>query len=79
MTFWARREERVGGMPLQETPLSVRQREDTSWSSRPDHQYPFQYTTSDTEKGEETSEGRAQRPLLQSVPGQDGGSDLSST
>ena len=37
------REERVGGMPSRETPLSARQGEDTSWSSQPDHQYPFQY------------------------------------
>ena len=58
-------------MPLQETPLSVRQGEDTSWSSRPDNQYPFQYTSSDTEKGEETSEGRAQRPLLYCAPGKE--------
>ena len=44
MTFWASwREERVGGMPSRETPLSARQGEDTRWSSRPDHQYPFQY------------------------------------
>ena len=36
MTLWASwREERVGGMPSRETPLSARQGEDTNLSSRP--------------------------------------------
>ena len=70
--------------------LSARQGEDTSWSSRPDHQYPFQYGhfIKDWERrrhrlftrgrGDETSEGREQRLLLLSVPGQETGRGLRS-